>query len=81
MPLKRAWCLHVRVMPEVRRMEVFTRGRAKGWMGSIPTGGHVQPISGVGFNALWKNAQKKPKKNMASEMRKRRKPKRSPRQT
>lgn len=33
----------------------------------MPTGGHVQPTSGVGASALWKKAQKNAKKNITSE--------------
>jgi len=80
-PARRPWWPHVRVIPEAKRRAVFTRGRAKGWIGSIPTGGQVHPISGVGLSALWKNAQKKPKKNIASEIRNSKNPSRRPRQT
>lgn len=76
-----AWCDQVRVTPELSSRAVLTMGRAKGSIGSIPIGGHVQPISGEGLSALWKNAQKKPTKNMASETRNRRKPSRRPRAT
>jgi len=33
----------------------------------IPTGGQEHPNSGEGDNLLWKNAQKKDKKNITSE--------------
>ena len=33
----------------------------------MPVGGHEQPSSGVGAKLLWKNAQKKAKKNKTSE--------------
>ena len=36
-------------------------------IGSIPIGGHWDPSSTVGVNALWKKAQKIAKKNSASE--------------
>lgn len=38
--------------PERRSKEVFSRGTANGLRGSIPIGGHVQPVSGVGARAL-----------------------------
>ncbi len=41
----------------------------------------MQPISGPGDRAVWKKAQKKPTKNMASDIRKRTIPIRRPRQT
>lgn len=41
----------------------------------------MQPISGPGERAVWKNAQKKPKKNIASDIRKSTIPIRSPRHT
>jgi hypothetical protein len=34
----------------------------------MPVGGHAQPNSGVGDKLLWKNAQKKAKKNNTSEV-------------
>jgi len=33
-----------------------------GFRGVIPVGGQAHPISGVGDKLLWKNAQKKAKK-------------------
>ena len=68
----------VMVIPDRRRRQVFRRGTAKGFRGSIPTGGHVHPISGVGARALWKKAQKKAKKNITSDMMNRTIPVRSP---
>jgi len=47
-------------------------------MGVIPAGGHLHPSSGVGARLLWKNAQKKAKKNKTSEAIKRIIPHRSP---
>ena len=55
------------VRPDKRRRDVFRSGMANGFNGSIPRGGHVQPVSGVGASALWKNAQKKARKNIISE--------------
>jgi hypothetical protein len=46
---------------------VFNKGNSKGFIESIPIGGHLAPNSIVGDNALWKNAQKIAKKNKASD--------------
>lgn len=48
-------------------MAVFRRGTPHGWIGDIPVGGQVIPISAVGDSALWKNAQKNEKKNITSD--------------
>ena len=40
---------------------------SKGFIGSIPAGGHWAPNSIPGFNELWKNAQKMLAKNNPSE--------------
>lgn len=40
------------VNPEPRRRAVLNRGRANGSIVSMPTGGHVHPISGLGLKAL-----------------------------
>lgn len=69
------------VSPERRSREVFNRGTANGFRGSIPIGGQVHPVSGVGASALWKKAQKKARKNIASEIMKRIIPTRRPRAT
>ena len=53
--------------PEARRTAVFSRGIEKGFKGFTPMGGHEHPNSGVGANLLWKNAQKKAKKNNTSD--------------
>jgi len=57
--------------PEAKRTAVFNKGTAKGFKGVMPAGGHVHPISGVGARLEWKKAQKKPKKNIISEIMKR----------
>jgi hypothetical protein len=44
----------------------------------IPVGGQAHPSSGVGDKLLWKNAQKKAKKNKTSEVMNRIIPHRSP---
>lgn len=54
--------------PEASRTAVFNKGTAKGFKGVMPVGGQVHPISGVGARLEWKKAQKKPKKNMTSEI-------------
>ena len=56
----------------------MSRGTAKGSSGTIPGGGHLQPISGVGASLLWKNAQKILMKNITSVKIKRTIPHRSP---
>lgn len=65
------WWAQVTVTPEARSTAVLSRGTEKGLIGSIPGGGQVQAICGVGARLLWKKAQKKPKKNMISEIIKR----------
>jgi hypothetical protein len=57
---------------------VLRRGIENGLIGVIPAGGHVHPSSGVGARLLWKKAQKKAKKNRASEAIKRIIPQRRP---
>ena len=46
---------------------VLRRGNSKGFIGSIPIGGHWAPNSTVGVKALWKKAQNIAKKNNASD--------------
>lgn len=60
---------------------MLKRGTVYGLGTLIPRGGHMQPISGPGESAVWKNAQKKPEKNIASERRNKTIPIRSPRHT
>jgi len=55
------------VAPELNNIAVLSKGIEKGLRGSIPTGGHITPISIEGDKLLWKNAQKKLKKNKTSE--------------
>jgi len=50
---------------------VFNRGTWNGLKGVTPVGGQCRPISIVGDSLLWKNAQKKEKKNNTSEVIKR----------
>jgi len=72
------WWAHVTDTPDARRTAVFRRGTANGSRGVIPGGGQLQPISGVGDNLLWKNAQKILMKNITSEAMKKIIPQRSP---
>jgi hypothetical protein len=47
---------------------VLSKGNSKGFIASIPIGGHWAPNSTVGDKALWKKAQKIAKKNNASDI-------------
>lgn len=47
---------------------MFNKGNSKGFIESIPKGGHLAPNSTVGDNALWKNDQNIAKKNKASDI-------------
>jgi len=60
---------------------VLKRGTVYGLGILIPIGGHIHPISGPGERAVWKNAQKKPTKNIASDSKNNTIPIRSPRHT
>lgn len=62
------WWAHVTVTPEASKTAVFSNGTLNGFSGVIPAGGQQHPSSGVGDNLLWKNAQKKAKKNSTSEV-------------
>ena len=62
-----AWWAHVTVAPEDKRMVVLSSGIWNGLKGWIPKGGQYIPISIVGERLLWKNAQKKEKKNKTSD--------------
>lgn len=62
-----AWWAQVTVTPDASRIAVFNRGIWNGLKGSIETGGQQPPISMVAFKDLWKNAQKKEKKNKSSD--------------
>ena len=65
---RRLWWAHVTVTPDAKRIAVFRRGTLNGFSGLIPVGGQEHPISGVGDKLLWKNAQKKAKKNKTSDV-------------
>jgi len=58
-----AWCDQVIVAPDVNKIAVFNKGTSNAFNGTIPTGGQTAPISGVGPNELWKNAQKMKRRN------------------
>lgn len=47
---------------------MFNNGNSKGFIESIPIGGHLAPSSIVGDKALWKKAQNIAKKNKASDI-------------
>jgi hypothetical protein len=46
---------------------VFNNGSSKGFIASIPIGGHIAPNSTVGESALWKNVQNIATKSKASD--------------
>lgn len=46
------WCAHVTVTPEDSSTAVLRSGTENGLIGLIPTGGQVQPNSGVGARLL-----------------------------
>jgi len=68
LPSIRAWCAHVTLTPEERRIIVFIKGTFQGLNASTPIGGQEQPNSILGERLLWKKAQKKEKKNITSEV-------------
>lgn len=68
LPLIILWWHHVTVAPELSKIAVFKSGTEKGLRGLTPNGGHINPISIEGDKELWKNAQKKLKKNKISEI-------------
>lgn len=72
------WWAHVTVTPDASRIAVFRSGTLNGFNGLIPAGGQQHPSSGVGAKLLWKNAQKKAKKNSTSDVINRIIPYRSP---
>jgi hypothetical protein len=57
----------VTVAPERSNINVFSKGTSHALSVSIPFGGHIAPISIVGFKLAVKKAQKKAKKNITSE--------------
>lgn len=81
LPSISAWCAQVTVNPDANNTTVFNKGTAKAFKGLMPTGGQHEPNSIVGANLLWKNAQKKEKKNITSEIINKIIPIRNPRET
>jgi len=73
-----AWWDHVILTPEERRIIVLRRGTWVALNVEIPRGGQIRPSSHEGERLLWKNAQKKEKKNITSEIIKRIIPQRNP---
>ena len=57
------WWDHATVNPDDSRIIVFNNGTLKGLIVLIPIGGQELPISTEGESLLWKNAQKKQRKN------------------
>lgn len=62
------WWAHVTVTPDLRRIIVLSSGTWNGLKIKIPWGGQNNPNSNVGFNLLWKKAQKNEKKNKTSDV-------------
>ena len=68
LPCIKEWCEYVIVTPEDNNITVFNKGNSKGFIESIPIGGHFAPNSIVGDKALWKNAQNIAKKKNTSDI-------------
>jgi hypothetical protein len=66
-PCIKEWWAYVTVTPLDNNIIVLSKGNSKGFIASIPIGGHWAPNSTVGDKALWKKAQKIAKKNNASD--------------
>ena len=66
-PWIKEWWAYVIVAPLDNNITVLSKGNSKGFIGSIPIGGHCPPNSTVGVKALWKKAQNIAIKNNASE--------------
>lgn len=64
----RLWWAQVTVTPDPSKIMVLRRGTWNGLNGVTPLGGHINPISIDGASLLWKNAQKKEKKNKISDV-------------
>lgn len=67
LPCISEWWAYVTVTPDDSNNTVFNKGNSKGFIASIPIGGHWAPNSIVGDKALWKKAQKIAKKNKPSD--------------
>ena len=61
-------CASVNVKPDDKSNIVFKKGSPHGFKTSIPAGGQTAPIQIEGFRLQWKKAQKKPKKNIISDV-------------
>lgn len=66
-PAIKEWWAYVIVAPLDNKITVFNNGNSKGFIGSIPAGGHWPPNSIPGVNELWKKAQNIDAKNNPSE--------------
>ena len=60
------WWDQVTVAPLPKRIKVFNKGIWKGLKTTKEKGGHITPISAVGFKDLWKKVQKKEAKKHTS---------------
>jgi len=69
-----ALCTQVTLKPDIIKTKVLNNGNSKTGITLRPTGGHIVPTSIDGHNAEWKNAQKKPKNNIISDVIKNKKP-------
>ena len=58
-PSIRAWCAHVTLTPEERRIIVFIKGAVQELNASTPIGGQEQPNSMLGERLLWKARRKR----------------------
>lgn len=65
---RRLWWAQVTVIPEANRIVVFSSGTLRGFTEFMPVGGQLQPSSWGGDRLIWKNVQKKAKKNIISEV-------------
>ena len=68
LPIRIAKCPHVINTPEVSNRTVFNNGKDQGEIVTIPYGGQTPPIHILGDKLKWKNAQKKEKKNIISDI-------------
>ena len=67
LPSIRAWCAHVTLTPEERRIIVFIKGTFQGLNASTPIGGQEQPNSILGERLLWKARRKRKKYHFRSD--------------
>lgn len=77
-PIAIALCAQVTEIPDKINKQVLNKGNSNTSIGNTPSGGNTDPNSIAGFKAALKNAQKKPKNNIISEIINKIKPKRSP---